>query len=305
MQREQDFRHFYKSDIVHSLVYTEKERKSIVTRIILAVVLPVLGVPSLIVLWRQTHEELYLVPALVLFIGAPIYINKLFGDTQFYKNFKRKIIGKIIKYINPTLEYDNLQKVDDVEYDNSKFFDNTNTIIYGDDHVSGVINDVRIEFSELLAEFKSESDKKEFSNKYQFRGIFFLGEFRRNFPCEFVVKSSSLTLDGHNPSLVSNEQFNKFFKIKVFSKPEGLNSVLTPAVVNIILTMQQRIHNDFMVSFADNRIYIGIYHDEDLFEPTLFQSMMNYDKIKGYFDDLFYPLIFIEDITKELSSLTK
>ena len=301
MLREQDFRHFYKSDITQSLVYTEKERKGIVTRIVLAIVLPIFLIPCLIVLWRANHEDLYLVPALVLLIGSPIYINKLFGDTQFYKNFKRKIIGKIIKYIIPTLEYDNLQKVDDVEYDNSKFFDNTNTIIYGDDHVSGIMNDVRIEFSELLAEYKSESDKKEFGNKYQFRGLFFLGEFRRNFSCEFVVKTSSLQLEGSNSALVSDAEFNKQFKIKVFSKPENLSQVLTNGVIKTIIELQTKIHNDFMVSFADNRLYLGIYHDEDLFEPTLFQTMNNYDKIKGYFDDLFYPIVFIEDVTKELS----
>jgi hypothetical protein len=302
MQREQDFKHFYKTEIIHSLVFTEKERKSIVFRIVLSIVLPIILIPLLIVLWRTNHEDLYLVPALVLLIGSPIYINKLFGDTLFYKNFKRKIIGKIIKYINPSLEYDNLQKVDDVEYDNSKFFENTNTIIYGDDHVSGVLNEVRVEFSELLAEYKSEADKKEYNSKYQFRGLFFLGEFRRNFQCEFVIKTSTLQFPGSNPSLVNNTEFNKNFKIKVNTKPENLPSVLTEGVIQILTELQTKIHNDFMVSFADNRLYLGIYHDEDLFEPTLFQSMNNLDKIKGYFDDLYFPLVFIEKITKELTN---
>lgn len=300
MQREQDFRHFYKSDISHSLVYTEKERKSIVTKIIISIVLPLVLAPLLIIMWRIYFNELLLVPALLLIIGGPIYINRLFGDTLFYKNFKRKIIGKIIKYINPTLEYDNLQKVDDVEYDNSKFFENTNTILYGDDHVSGVINEVRIEFSEFLAEYKSEADKKEHGTKFQFRGLFLLGEFRKNFPCELVVKTSTLDLPGAQPVGV-DAAFNKLFKTKVFTNPENLDQVLTLGMKNLITRLHEQIHNDFMVSFADNRIYIGIYHDEDLFEPTLFQSMNNYDKMKGFFDDLFFPILFIEDATKELS----
>ena len=301
MQREQDFRHFYKSDIINSLVYTEKERKGIVLRIILCVVLPIIMIPVLFILWLETHDELYLVPALVFLVGAPIYINKLFGDTHFYKNFKRKIIGKIIKYINPTLEYDNLQKVDDVEYDNSKFYENTNTIIYGDDHVSGVMNEVRLEFSELLVEFKSESDKKEFNSKYQFRGLFFLGEFKRNFACEFVVKTLGIPFPDGSQTVVDNPRFSRLFKTKIFSKPENINQVLTPGVQEFILDLQTKIHNEFLVSFADNRIYLGVIHDEDLFEPTLFQSMNNFDKIKGYFDDLFFPIVFIEKITKELS----
>ncbi|MDX2188521.1 MAG: DUF3137 domain-containing protein [Bacteroidota bacterium] len=301
MQLEQEFKHFYKSDLVHSLVFTEKERKSIVLKIVLSIVLPIIFIPTLAVLWLETYEELYLVPAIVLLIGSPIYINRLFGDTLFYKNFKRKIIGKIIKYINPTLEYDNVQKVDDVEYDNSKFFDNTNTIIYGDDHVSGVINDVRVEFSELLVEFKSDADKKEFNNKYQFRGIFFIGEFKRNFSSELIVKTNSLYFPGQPQQLVVNDKFNKVFKTKAVKNPENVDKILTPEVVDAMLLLQERIHNDFMISFADNRIYIGIYHDEDLFEPTLFQSMQSFDKIKGYFDDLYFPILFIEEVTKQLS----
>lgn len=299
MQREINFRHFYKSDISQSLIYTEKERKTIVTKIIISIVLPIVVAPILFILWQINRNELLLVPALILIIGSPIYINRLFGDTLFYKNFKRKIIGKIIKYINPTLEYDNLQKVDDVEYDNSKFFDNTNTVLYGDDHISGMINDVRIEFSEFLAEYKLDADKKNYGTKFQFRGMFLLGEFRKNFPCEFVIKTSSLGLPGAEPIGV-DAAFNKLFKTKIISNPANLDQVLTLGMKNLITKLHQQIHNDFMISFADNRIYIGIYHDEDLFEPTLFHSMNNYDKMKGFFDDLYYPILFIEEATKEI-----
>lgn len=301
MTREQDFRHFYKSDLIQSLNFTEKERKGIVTKIFVSIALFIVFIPVCIVLWRTLYNELFLIPAMGLLFGVPIYINRLFGDTLFYKNFKRKIIGKIIKYINPSLDYDNLQKVDDVEYDNAKFFENDNTLLYGDDHVSGVLNDVRFEFSELLAEFKNESDKKEAATKFQFRGLFMLAEFKKDFSAEFLIKTATLPLSNATP-YGSDESFNRLFKVKILKNPENIDKVLTSSVINQIKLLRERIDNDFMVSFADNRIYIGIVHDEDLFEPTLFQSMMNYDKIKGYFDDLFYPVIFIEEVTKEISN---
>lgn len=300
MKREQDFRHFYKSDLTQSLTYTEKERKGIVIKIISCILTILFLVPSFVIIWRVMQNELFLIPALGLLIGASVYLHSLFGDTLFYKNFKRKIIGKIIKYINPTLEYDNIQKVDDIEYDNSKFFDNDKTIIYGDDHVSGILNEVRVEFSELLAEFKSDADKKEADSKFQFRGLFLLAEFKKDFVCEFVVKTSTLPFPNSAP-VGTDAAFNKLFKIKIDKNPQNIDKVLTPEVKNLITLLHERIDNDFMISFADNRLYIGIFHDEDLFEPTLFQSMMNYDKIKGYFDDLFYPIVFVEEVTKELS----
>jgi hypothetical protein len=85
----------------------------------------------------------------------------------------------------------------------------------------------------------------------------------------------------------------------VFSNPNDVNKVLTPNVIKSLLTLQVKIHNEFIISFIENKMYFGVSHDEDLFEPTLFHSMLNFDKIKGYFDDLNFPLQFIEEITLE------
>ena len=298
MNREQGFKHFYKSDITHSLVYTEKERKGIVFQLALCIVIPIIVIPILSVVYLETNMEWVLIPVIVLLVGSPIYINKLFGDTNFYRNFKRKIIGKIIKYINPSLDYDNVLKVDDIEYDNSKFFENTNTVLYGDDHVSGVINDIRVEFSELVAEFRNVADQKEAGSKYQFKGLFFIAEYKTYFPSQIVIKTAGLLFHGSEYDVTKNENFNTLFKSKVISNRDKTEKVLTPEVLSLIIDLQAKIHNEFMISFIDNKIYLGIQHDEDLFEPTLFQSMKNYDKIKGYFDDLYYPLTFLEEITK-------
>jgi hypothetical protein len=297
--KEQGFRHFYKSDLLHSLKDTERERKNIIIQILLSVALPLIIVPILAVVYIETNEELVLIPVIVLLIGAPIYINRLFGETQFYKNFKRKIIGKIIKYVNPTLDYDNMMKIDDAEYDSSKFFNNRETIIYGDDHVSGEINHVKVEFSELLVEFKSDKDKKSHNSKHQFRGMFFMGQFKEKFQGELLVKTTGVHIDEATHSGIEDLEFNKIFKTRVFSNPNEVSKVLTPNVIKSLLTLQAKIHNEFIISFIENKMYFGVSHDEDLFEPTLFHSMLNFDKIKGYFDDLNFPLQFIEEITLE------
>mgnify|MGYP002777097438 CR=1 FL=1 len=300
MIREQEFKHFYKSDLVHALVYTEKERKSIVLQLVLSAVLPLLLVPIFSVLYYETKHEYFLIPVIILLVGPPIYINKLLGDTIFYRNFKKKIIGKIIRYISPNLDYDNLNKVDDAEYDASHFFTNKNTIIYGDDHVTGTINGIKVQFSELLAEFRSKDDAKKADNKFQFRGLFFVAEFPSKFPCNVTLKTTGIPADETEEDYVINhETFDSLFYINVISGKENIRKTLTTNVVNAMLEIEQTIHNEFVVSFVDNKVYFGVSHDEDLFEPTLFHSMMNQDKMKAYFDDLFYPIYFIEQLTKE------
>ncbi len=300
MVREEEFKHFYKDDLVHSLVYTEKDRKSILLQLVLSGVLPLVLIPTSIFVYIETKQELFLIPAIILLIAPPIFINYLLGDTYFYKNFKKKIIGKIIKYINPSLEYDNLNKVDDAEYDNSDFFKNKNTVVYGDDHVAGKLNNVSIQFSEFLAEYKSKEDQKVASNKYQFRGLFFVAEFDRNFSTNVVLSTVGVPFpEGEEDYEIGNSLFDKLFYIRIAKGKEDIKNTLTQAVINSLLEIQHDIHNEFMLSFVGNKVYFAVYHDEDLFEPTIFQSMMNYDKIKGYFDDLFFPIVFLEGLTKE------
>ncbi|MDX2195935.1 MAG: DUF3137 domain-containing protein [Cytophagales bacterium] len=300
MEKPLKFRHFYRDELAKSLAFTEKERQGIVFQLVIAIVLPLVAIPVLTVLYLEMHQELFLVPVLMLVLGSPIYINKLLGDTRFYKNFKKKIIYKIIRYINNTVEYDNLQKVDDVEYDNARFFDNSNTIIYGDDHVSGEINGVRLEWSELLVEYRSTSDKKEFGSKYQFRGLYFVTEFKRDFPASFVIYTPNVNDANVKDKITDNSDFNASFKCKAVKNADKINQVLTPAVISAILQFQKNVANEFMISVMDNRFYLAVYHDEDLFEPTLFQGIKNYDKINGYFEDLYFPMDLLDAVTTEL-----
>jgi len=299
MVREQEFKHFFKDDLANALVYTEKDRKSILIQLVMSGVLPLILIPTSIFVYIETKQELFLIPAIILLIAPPIFINYLLGDTFFYKNFKKKIIGKIINYINPSLQYDNLNKVDDSEYDNTYFFKNKNTVVYGDDHVAGKINNVTIQFSEFLAEFKTKEDQKAAGNKYQFRGLFFVAEFDHNFSSDVVISTAGLPFSEEDEDYeVGNGLFDKLFYVRIIKGKEVIKKTVTQAVIDSLLEIQHEIHNEFMLSFIENKVYFAVYHDEDLFEPTIFQSMMNYDKIKGYFDDLFFPIIFLEGITK-------
>lgn len=297
MVREQAFKHFYKTDILPNLFLLEKARKKLLVKMAVAAGLSVIFVPALSAVLYET-SNIYVAFGIVFFLCAPpLYINYLLGDTGFYKQFKQKIIGQIITYINPTLHYDNSRTVEPAEFDQSNFFDNKDTIIKGDDFVSGTFGDVKVNFSELVAEFKNESDVRKKDSKYQFKGIFIVAEFPQTFSTDLVAKTIGITFEEGKFATSQDARFNKLFKIKVYENPSGIDFTLTQPIIDALLGLQLRIHNEFIISFVKNKIYLGIYHDEDLFEPAIFQSLLYYDKIKGYFDDLFYPLLFIEEIT--------
>ena len=50
------------------------------------------------------------------------------------------------------------------------------------------------------------------------------------------------------------------------------------------------------VSFIENKIYIAIEYEEDLFEPKLFQSMLNFSPIREYFENLQLMISIVQDL---------
>lgn len=299
MQRKQEFESFYKEGLALALEYSEKERIIIFIQFILCIVLPIVFIPVCVIIYLHTKIEMVLLPALILLLGAPIYINYLLGDTIYYRNFKKKIIGRIIKYINPNLQYDNLRKVDDYYYFDAGFFTNQNLNTYGDDHVAGTINGATVEFSEYLAEFKSSKDKKEAGSEYQFRGLFFSVEFEKMFESEIILKSAGLPYSPDEEDvIIGHEAFDKFFYVKVPKWKDNISKVLSVPVINALLSVRENCPNEFMVSFKGNNFYLAMVYNDDLFEPSIFKTVKNYDQMFEYFEQLFYPILLVEEITK-------
>lgn len=296
MNKELAFRNFYKSTLIHTLEKVENERKTTVRKIVLTALIAAILCPALFILYIELGQEYFLIPGILLLIVAPVYINFLLGDTKFYNNFKDKIIYKIIHYINPSFEYENDSKVDDLLYDNSLFFENKETIIYGDDHIKGTIKNKKVEFSELVVEFTKAEDKKINNSKFQFRGLFFVAFFNENFENNLLIKSANHFNDTNMHTM---PQFEDLFIIKTFGGNNWIEDNIK--LKNALIELQAKVPLDFMVSFSGNKMFIGVVHDEDLFEPTLFQSILNFDEMKGFFDDLYHPLHFIEVFANEFN----
>lgn len=300
MKRLEEFENFYNDGLKLALDFSEKERKIILIQFILCIVLPLTLIPLFVVIYLNTRVEMYLLPALILLLGAPIYIYSLFGETIFYKNFKKKIIGRIIKYINPKLSYDNLTKIDDYEYFNASFFGNENVINYHDDHVAGIVNGVKVEFAEIVSKYRDKNDIKKNKSSEQFQGLFFVAEFEKPFATDIILKTSGLPFNNEYEDVeIGNEAFDSLFYVKVLENKALIPSVLKPNIVMALLNVRDNCPNEFMVAFKGHNLYLAICHDYDLFEPSIFKTIKNYPLTKEYFEQLFFPLLLVEEVTKE------
>ncbi len=296
MIKSNEFKDFYNKELLSELGSIESERKGIIAKLIfififVGALFPVLGYLLVKATGGDLFNILFLIPvAAIVGVGLFAIIEPIVKSATFYKHFKWKIINKIIHYINPNLHYDKKLYVSRHEYYESKFFDDKDKVHYlGDDHVSGTIKGVKIEFSELHTKFLKKKSKEE----CQFRGVYFVARFPKNFAADILIKPKSSGLTSKIKTLSSS--FDDNFTVQLLKGNESdINSILNKEILDNISEFYSQIHNDIFISFIENKMFVAISHDKDLFEPHLWNSNTNFDFILMHYKDLFYPISIIE-----------
>jgi hypothetical protein len=308
MEKMSNFQEFYETELLPALHQVESKRKTLLG-VFAFVGLIIIGILVGLAVFVSKEESilyaLYFAPV-YLILGFAVYLSyeAVIKNSGYYKSYKKLIINKIIAYINPSLHYDKKYAVDKALYLQSGFFPKLKVAIDGDDHVTGVSNGIKVEFSELEARYRNPKLRKE-KGEYQFRGIFFVAHAPKPFPADFVIMPrKSFQLEENTEAVTTdNPIFNDFFKVHTLplTTPSLVQQVLTDDFASKIAQLKSEIHNDIYISFVDNKMFIGIMHDKELFEPNLFSSNINFDAVQTHFKDLYYPIYLIEVATQTIA----
>ena len=305
MKRIHNLKNFYDTELVPELARIEGERKGIVRQmyglgIAMAIIFPVIAYYIVVNNRDEPLYMLFLIPVVVLIaIGFYMVYESIIKNTPFYKDYKKDIIYRLIKYINPTLRYDKKHYISNSEYFNSGFFTKEAVHIDGDDHVSGTIDEVNIEFSELKVAYKNSSDKAKHKSDVQFHGIFFVADCPKPFPADLIIEPASHAGSDSDVILpVKNEAFNQNFRVRLPSRDYMFQAteMMSNDFLNKINTLKNQLANDIHISFIYNKMYVAIVHDKDLFEPSVWTPINNFDSILIHFKDLYVPIGIIEHL---------
>ena len=123
-----------------------------------------------------------------------------------------------------------------------------------------------------------------FKNNYAtfFEGPFFVANFNKKI-CSDVFVYSNTTLPpselrrkllGGREIPIDNAYFNQNFTIYA-NDAMTVMYVLTPALMEKILSLKQLVKSNISLSFKQNKIYIAIARGADSFEPSLDQPILN------------------------------
>ncbi len=90
-------------------------------------------------------------------------------------------------------------------------------------------------------------------------------------------------------------EFEKQFAVYGSDQVEA-RYILSTSLMQRILKFKKESGKRIHLGFAQSKIYIAISYDKDLFEPPIFRSILNYDIVKGYFEDLDLAIGLVEDL---------
>ncbi len=245
--------------------------------------------------------------AATLFIFAFFY---RYLTKDYALDFKYAIIEPLIKEIQSNFHYSPNQHILKEYFLHAHFFTTEPDRVSGNDYVHGSIDGVKIKFSDFHAEVehKDSRDKQTWSTLFQ--GIFAVTEFPKYFQGSTVVLPDSAEnifgeylgtlLQKTNFSReqlikMDNPAFEKEFVVYGTDQIEA-RYILTPAFMEKILKLKKRSNVPLYLSFRSNTMYLGIAYNKDMFEPSVFRSLLEYKISMEYIDTLHMMMGLVDEL---------
>lgn len=309
MKTIDEFQSFYDSGLTGVLNELEHERKKIVG-FLPFVLLGIGGIVAAAIGFAFDISTPILVIIIIACLALTIvFIVKMVSRRRSLRaNYKEKVIREIIQFLSDDLTYTPAAFISQGEFQQSKIFLNSINRYRGDDLVTGKLDKTSIQFSELHAEYYTTNSKGQRQYHTIFKGIFFSADFNKHFIGETVVltdvaerlfgKFGSLLqkMNISRPELIKLEdpEFEKAFAVYGTDQVEA-RYILTPAMMSRIMEFKKKTGTVNM-SFLHSKVYIAINVSKDLFEPSFFKSMLNFELVKEYFNYLVLCVEIVEDL---------
>jgi len=181
----------------------------------------------------------------------------------------------------------------------------------GDDLIRGKIDDISFECSELCV---SHEDPDDTEGRWSliFNGLFFHADFQKHFLgktfitpdiSEKILGKLGRKLQGRNriEPLIKIEQPNFEHAFAIYStEPNEARCILTPAMIEAILSLKEKYNTRVRFSFIDSRVYGAVSFEENLFNPRILRSGVEFRDVVEMYD----LIKIVEVIIRELNLST-
>ena len=153
------------------------------------------------------------------------------------------------------------------------------------DYISGKYKNINIEQADIeITEERERTNSDGEIEEYQvtlFKGKWMIFDFNKPFKANMQVKEKSFS-----NSRVSNwgkelkfkrvkledEEFDRYFKVYAQDEEEAFY-ILTPHFMDKIKKVSNSVSGELLFCFIDNKLHIGLYNNNDSFEPSLLSNL--------------------------------
>lgn len=307
MKNINELKKFYENELVADIKALEEERKKIAKKVVFYNI-----IFSISLFISFFIFAVLFVFAFLLFIGIIfLWVFLCFKTTKGYKsNFKSMVIERIIKFIDENLNYSPAQCIPQSLYMSSRLFLKTPDKYFGDDYVYGKIDKTQLEFSELHTQYVTRDSKGRTTSHTIFKGVFFVSNFNKNFKgITMVLPDTAQKMFGNvfgnifqswnkfRGELIKMDdpEFEKLFVVYGSDQIEA-RYILSTSLMRRILDYKNKIKKNIYLSFIDNKLFFAISYYKNLFEPKLFKTLLDFNLIKEYYEDLELTISIVEEL---------
>lgn len=318
MKTIEAFTQYYETDIKPELMMLEEKRLHIKKKLMPLIVL--CGVVLIVSLWitGRFHISIRWMLFPLLFCAIVIGGWYLTFYRDFLSKFKERVIQKIVRFVDSALTYHPSEYVPKSFFVESRIFQDPVDRYEGDDLVSGTIGKTAIQFSEINAQHVEKtgqtsdtgSEKRTNTQTYPiFKGLFFVAEFNKDFSYNTIVLPDTAeklfgrigqklqALNRFKGELIRLEdpEFEKQFV--VYGEDQITSRyVLSTSLMKRISDFRKTANKNIFLSFISSKLFVAIPYERPLFEPSLFKSLVDFEKIREYLHDLQLAVGIVEDL---------
>jgi len=319
MKSIEELKEFFNVELKKDLETLELDRKKLAQKLILINLLCGLGTGISIILFFNTssfNTHSFKLTALIPMVGIIILWVILSRGTkkEYVSNFKSCVIARIIKFIDPNLNYLPQSCISQYDYMESGIFPREPDEYRGDDLVYGLLGKINIRFSELHTEYKTETKNSKGYKQTDwhtiFKGLFFIADFNKNFKgYTLILPDTAQKMFG---SLIGNlfqswnkmrgelikmedVEFEKYFVVYGSDQIEA-RYILSTSLMKRITDFRKKTEKQIYLSFVSNKIFVAIPYHEDLLEPKIFKTLLDFSIIQEYYQDLMLAIEIVEEL---------
>jgi hypothetical protein len=314
MKTLEQFHAFFESDLKPILTELEAQRKRVLHSFgyLALVIVGIVGIGLLVIAsMPKVGPGAILIPLIIAILIAVTAIPSL--SRGYTRQFKTNIISRMVRFLDPSLEYRMDGTIDQATYLSSKLFPHRPDRYKGEDLVEGKIGATAIRFCELHSEYKTtrRDSKGRTHTEWHtiFQGLFFLGDFNKNFSGSTVVlPDSAEALFGKFGQWLQSFAFGRdqlikmddpeFEKLFVVYGTDQVESryILSPALMRRIVEFKAERKRPIYLSFVGSSVFVALTETRPLFEPKIFSSILDFQTVCEYFEDLRVAVEIVEDL---------